>query len=307
MVRPFARTSPLGTPALRSASAPAARPLTTAVPERAASWRGGPFGLVGEPGHGGLSSTVSDEGAEPLGSPELLSPLGAVIGAEVSLARRIRAHLPRGSLSVTLTDNRHTMISVRRDHSRGPRYRVRLHHMFADADPIVTRALARYIGANDAAASRVLGAFIDSQQHRVRRAGRQASQVALETRGRHVDLREVYDELNRDYFGGRIDARITWGQKCGRPRRRNSIKMGSYSVEERLIRVHRSLDRAFVPRYFVAWIVFHEMLHQVHQAEVVNGRRQFHTPGFLEDEARYEHYERARTWERAHLDEILTY
>ena len=83
--------------------------------------------------------------------------------------------------------------------------------------------------------------------------------------------------------------------------------MGSYSVEERLIRVHRSLDRTFVPRYFVEWIVYHEMLHQVHQAELVNGRRQFHTPAFLADEARFEHYERARAWERAHLDEILTY
>jgi hypothetical protein len=227
--------------------------------------------------------------------------------AELSLTRRIRAHLPRGSLLVTLTDNRHTMISVRRDHSRGPRYRVRLHHMFADADPIVTRALARYIGQNDATASRVLGAYIDSHQHRVRPLGRTRGPVSIETRGRHFELQEMFDDLNRRYFGGTIDARITWGQRCGKPRRRNSIKMGSYSVEEKLIRVHRSLDRGFVPRYFVEWIVYHEMLHQVHQATLVNGRRQFHTPAFLADEARFEHYDRARAWERAHLDEILTY
>jgi hypothetical protein len=227
--------------------------------------------------------------------------------AELSLTRRIRAHLPRGSLSVTLTDNRHTMISVRRDHSRGPRYRVRLHHMFADADPIVTRALARYIGQNDPTASRVLGAYIDSHQNRVRPLGRPRGPVSIETRGRHFDLQDMFDDLNARYFGGAIDARITWGQRCGKPRRRNSIKMGSYSVEERLIRVHRSLDRGFVPGYFVEWIVYHEMLHQVHQATLVNGRRQFHTPAFLSDEARFEHYERARAWERAHLDEILTY
>jgi hypothetical protein len=231
---------------------------------------------------------------------------GSLVRAEVSLARRIRAHLQRGSLAVALTDNRHTMISVRRDH-RGPRYRVRLHHMFADADPIVTRALARYIGSNDPAASRVLGAFIDSQQHRVRPLTRALHTPSLESRGRHFDLQEIYDDLNDRYFAGTISARITWGQRCGKPRRRNSIKMGSYSVEERLIRVHRSLDRAFVPRYFVAWIVYHEMLHQVHQATLVNGRRQFHTPAFLADEARFEHYDRARAWERAHLDEILTY
>lgn len=232
---------------------------------------------------------------------------GSLVNAELTLARRIRAHLPRGTLSVTLTDNRHTMISVRREQRREPRYRVRLHHMFADADPSVTRALARYIGQNDSGASRVLGAFIDAHQYRVRPIGRGRHTQTLDPRGRYFNLQVIYDDLNRRYFDGAIDARITWGQRCGRPRRRNSIKMGSYSVEEKLIRVHRSLDRAFVPRYFVEWIVYHEMLHQVHEATVVNGRRQFHTPAFLTDEAAFEHYDRARAWERTHLDQILTY
>lgn len=245
--------------------------------------------------------------AEDIAQLALTGADAALVRAELSLTRRIRAHLPRGSLRVTFTDNRHTMISVRRDHSRGPRYRVRLHHMFADADPIVTRALARYIGQNDASASRVLGAFIDAHQHRVRPVGRSRQLVTIDPRGRHFDLQEIFDDLNRSYFEGRIQARITWGQRCGKPRRRNSIKMGSYSVEERLIRVHRSLDRGFVPRYFVEWIVYHEMLHQVHQATLINGRRQFHTPAFLADEALFGHYERARAWERTHLDEILTY
>ena len=57
---------------------------------------------------------------------------GAVAEAEVRLQRRIRAHLSCGQLEVTLTDNRYTMISVRR---RERVYRVRMHHMFADAGP----------------------------------------------------------------------------------------------------------------------------------------------------------------------------
>ncbi len=28
----------------------------------------------------------------------------------------------------------------------------------------------------------------------------------------------------------------------------------SYSVEERLIRIHAALDRPFVPRFFIDWI-----------------------------------------------------
>ena len=226
--------------------------------------------------------------------------------AQDSLERRIRAHLTKGRVSVTLTDNRYTMISVRRL-AKEKRYEVRLHHMFADADPVITRALARYIADNDAEASRVLGDFIDQNAGYVRgRARRQPTQVIF-TAGEHHDLRDIYDELNARYFDNKIDAAITWGQRCGRPRRRNSIKMGSYSVEDRLIRIHRSLDRAFVPRFFVAWIVFHEMLHQVHDIRVKNGRREFHSKEFLADEAMYEHFDEAKAWERRHLDALLTY
>lgn len=225
--------------------------------------------------------------------------------AEAKLARRIRAHVSRGRIEVVLTDNRYTMISVRR-HAKQRRYEVRLHHMFADADPVITRALGRYIVDNDADASRVLGDFIDANSDHVRGRARRAPETVIFTAGEHHDLRAIYDELNARYFADRIDAAITWGARIGRPRRRNSIKMGSYAVEDRLIRIHRSLDRAFVPRFFVAWIVFHEMLHQVHDIRVINGRREFHSKDFLADEAQFEHYDEARVWERAHLDELLT-
>ncbi len=229
--------------------------------------------------------------------------------AEASLSRRIRAHMVRGQVRVTLTDNRYTMISVRRQprgHSQRT-YEVRLHCMFADADPVITRALARYIADNDRDASRVLGDFIDANQEVVRGRSRKSPAQVILTAGDHHDLRVIFDHLNGRYFGGSIEAAITWGMRTGRPRRRHSIKMGSYSVEERLIRLHRSLDRAFVPRFFVEWIVFHEMLHQVHDIKVKNGRREFHPKAFMADEARFERYVEARAWERSHLDALLTY
>ena len=242
-----------------------------------------------------------------------------IVDAQDSLERRIRAHLARGRVQVTLTDNRYTMISVRRIAAGGERpralrarpaerrYEVRLHHMFADADPVITRALAHYIADNDADASRILGDFIDANAGHVRGRARRAPTQVIFTAGEHHDLRVIFDELNARYFANRIEAAITWGARCGRPRRRNSIKMGSYSVEDRLIRIHRSLDRAFVPRFFVAWIVFHEMLHQVHDIRVKNGRREFHSKEFLADEAGFEFYDQAKIWERRHLDALLTY
>ena len=117
----------------------------------------------------------------------------------------------------------------------------------------------------------------------------------------------LFDELNLRYFGGRIRARITWGPRGRRKRTRDSIKLGSYTFEDELIRIHPVLDAADVPSFFVAWIVYHEMLHQVHDIPVVGGRRQFHTPEFMAQESNYEHYERARDWERRNLDRILTF
>lgn len=267
-----------------------------------------------------------------------------ILAAEASLERRIRAHLTRGRVQVTLTDNRYTMISVRRialdedparahrasglkprddgSSTRSPteaccdglgaprnerRYEVRLHHMFADADPVIMRALAHYIADNDANASRILGDFIDANAGHVRGWARRTPTQLIFTAGEHHDLHAIFDELNARYFDNRIDAAITWGARSGRPRRRNSIKMGSYSVEDRLIRIHRSLDRELVPRFFVAWIVFHEMLHQVHDIRVKNGRREFHSKEFLADEASFELYNEAKLWERRHLDALLTY
>ena len=265
------------------------------------------------------TATVPDAGAAVLEVTRLTEALrkarrGSVpaeaelAGVADSLARRIRAHLERGTVHVTLTDNRYTMISVRRaPRGHGPRrYEVRLHCMFADADPVITRALAAYVVDNDRDASRVLGDFIDANQEVVRGGPRKSPAQIILTAGDHHDLRVIFDELNTRYFDDQIDAAITWGARNGRPKRRHSIKMGSYSVEERLIRIHRSLDRAFVPRFFVEAVVFHEMLHQVHDIKVKNGRREFHSKAFLAEESRFDRYLEARAWERAHLDDLLT-
>jgi hypothetical protein len=217
-------------------------------------------------------------------------------------------HAPEARLALAVTDNRFTMISVKREKGL---FRLRLHHMFLDADHDIVRALGRYVARNDRDASQLLSRYIDVNHRKIRRARRRRPTVfTIEMRGEVHDLKDIYDDLNRRYFDNKIDARITWSQRAqpgAKRRRRNSIKMGSYSVEDRLIRIHASLDRPFVPRLFVEWIVYHEMLHQKHDIPVVGGRRQFHTPEFLAEEAQYEHFERMTRWERDNLDKILYY
>jgi hypothetical protein len=244
-----------------------------------------------------------------LGRPELLlhdEEARKDLEARISVVTTV--HAPDTRLALAVTDNRYTMISVKREKGL---FRLRLHHMFLQAEPDVVRALGRYVARNDRDASQLLSRFIDVNQRKIRRARRRRpAVVTIETRGEIHDLQAIYDDLNQRYFAGRIDARITWGQRSlpgAKRRRRNSIKMGSYSVEDRLIRIHPSLDRPFVPRLFVEWIVYHEMLHQKHDIPLVRGRRQFHTPAFMAEEAHFEHYHRARCWERENLDKLLYY
>jgi hypothetical protein len=223
--------------------------------------------------------------------------------ARLRLQRRIGAHL-RGELRVVVTDNRHNIISVRR--GRG-HFEARLHHMFVDSEPSIVRALARYISRNDPEASAEINAFIDRHQDKIRHSlPTGPRKVSLAPQGQFFDLEEIFDGLNRRYFGSRIDASITWGRRhTGSARRHGSVKMGTYAVEDQLIRIHSSLDRSFVPRFFVESVVFHEMLHQVHEIPVVNGRNHFHTPAFRAQELTFEWAEAAQRWEKENLNRLL--
>ena len=58
------------------------------------------------------------------------------------------------------------------------------------------------------------------------------------------------------------------------------MKTGVYVQDARIIRIHPTLDRVEVPEFYVAAVVFHEMLHQAVPAREVNGRRIVHGAEF---------------------------
>ena len=219
------------------------------------------------------------------------------------VATALALYLPPGKvLELRLTNNHYSMISVRR---KPDGYRLRLHRMFVGAEPRTVRALARYVVHNDRRASTLLGDYIERHQHIIRQQKRRPRQMHLRTDGRYHDLRAIFDRLNVAHFAGGLEARITWGPVTSRGRRRRSIKMGSFAVEDRIIRIHPALDQDCVPDYFVAWIVFHEMLHGKHEVKRENGRRRFHSASFLAEERTFPEYERACAWEKANLDRLL--
>lgn len=217
------------------------------------------------------------------------------------LQRRLRAYFDAREVRVVATDNRHTMLSIKRSQTT---WSLRMHHMFIGAPPTVVRAVARYAQAQCPDASQVLRRFIDDNDDRVRTRS-VTDQHPIDVEGRYFNLREIYDEINDKYFNGEVDVQITWGQRGRRRRARESIRLGSYTLEDQLIRIHPVLDANDVPAFFVKFIVFHEMLHTVHEMPIVGGRRVYHTPDFREHERIYEHYDASLRWERRNLHKLL--
>ena len=239
-------------------------------------------------------------------------------GARQALERRLKAACPGRPVVLSITDNRHSIIS----HAlKNGVLHARVHHMFLDAPPRVVDALVRYVTRDDRAASILVGHYIEANGARLAR--RRARAIPLHAKGEHHDLLSLFNDLNARYFDNACHALITWGRRTTRkndaPRR--AIKLGSYSSLERLIRIHPVLDRAWVPRYFVAYVVYHEMLHHmipsargnarqassnIASAKGQIARRVLHPPEFLERERQFRGYDRALDWERRHINRLLS-
>jgi len=220
-------------------------------------------------------------------------------GARQALERRFMSAFP-GPVLLSITDNRHSIVS----HSlRGGVLRVRLHHMFLDAPQAVASALVRYVVDADRAASLYIGRYIEANSARLARRSRSLN---LQMKGKHHDLYAIFNDLNDRYFDGEANALITWGKHgTKRGKKRATIKLGSYAALDRLIRVHPALDRRWVPRYFVAYVLYHEMLHHIIPSSRGAGRRLLHPPEFVEREREFRYFERALAWERRHIARLL--
>jgi hypothetical protein len=207
---------------------------------------------------------------------------------------------------VVVTDNRSSLVTVKWE-ERAKHYFFRIHHMFLDADPKTVDALADFgSGRRKKTAGQRLDAYIDGNRERIRHDPAAGPRAPAPPKGRHHDLLAIFDRLNAEYFDGQVVARIGWGESRGTGRRRRrSIKMGSYVHDARLIRVHPALDRPEVPDYYVTWVVYHEMLHQVVPPVRKNGRTYFHPPEFRRLELAYRDAARAQAWEDRNFELLL--
>lgn len=259
------------------------------------------FRFVGDGGSSVASTSRRSARAEVAGRVARLPVLERPL-EEIRLENAVATYLPPDKkVRLTLTNNHYNIVAVRRETDG---YAVRIHRVFVDAEPRLVRALARYVVHNDQRASEALGEFIERHLDVINQTPRRPRALKLRTEGRFHNLQNVFDGLNRQYFDGTLQAKITWGPGTFRANQR-SMKMGSFSVEDRIIRIHPALDRAEIPRFFLEWIVFHEMLHGRLEIRRKAGRRCFHPPEFLALERQFVDYERASAWEKENVDRLF--
>lgn len=212
------------------------------------------------------------------------------------IAHELSLHL-REPVAVVWHTNRHSMLSVKRLRLG---YQFRMHVVFATSEPQLVNAIARLARNNDRDASVMIDRFILENANAIADTAQPRDVI---TAGEAYDLQKLFSDLNERFFENRVNARITWGR--GSAGRRRSIKLGSYHASERLIRVHPALDQTFVPKFFIDFVIFHEMLHEQLGVTEQGGRRCVHPPEFRALEARFPEAKEAWAWERAHIQKLL--
>jgi hypothetical protein len=171
---------------------------------------------------------------------------------------------------------------------------IRIDEGFIRAEDRVLEAIVRsMIVKRTRARKQVVEGFVSSEEYTdvVLELDLVAEVTAEEPRGVAYDLDELFDAVNRDYFGGQMSRpRLAW------TRRLTSSHFGHYEpIRDRVV-LSLTLDDRSVPRFVVQYILYHELLHRQHPARWVNGRYRSHTSEFRREERKFRRYDEAEQW-----------
>jgi hypothetical protein len=234
------------------------------------------------------SAGVSDA-ARPFSAADWSSHLSSELG------RSVRVSFGRARRSVLVARWEGSVLAVR------------MNACFAEAPPEIRDATAAWLRSGKRAkhACRVLDDWVAVLCERLAREPRPLAPAR--PRGEAHDLAELAaDLLASDLAGACFPLgfpALTWGRR-GRAGRQ--LQLGSFDPETNLVRMHPVLDQAAVPRSFVRYVLFHELLHAtMPTARPEDGRAIHHPPAFRRREAVYPGYDAALRWQAQNLRALL--
>lgn len=138
-----------------------------------------------------------------------------------------------------------------------------------------------------------------------RRSARDARRLErLNPKGEFHDLIPVFAAINAEYFGGALEARITWSARLG-GLSTHSIALDDQGRPYHLLSISRGYDDPEATPEIVGGVVYHECLHIAIPPRIAGGRRVVHGADFRSRERLYAHFEVWRKWHREGLPKAL--
>jgi hypothetical protein len=185
---------------------------------------------------------------------------------------------------------------------------LRVHHLFARAPVSLLRTLVRFcFGRITRKTSRTIRAHLMDfvEAHREETLSVYPRSRRLPPRGEHYDLEDVLEKVRRQHVRElKSQPEVAW------TRRAHRTLMGKWipnpPPHANLILVNRLLDCETVPAYYLEFIVFHELLHELMPISRSCGRWVHHPPEFRRRERRFPHFDRAQRWEGENLSRLYT-
>jgi len=212
------------------------------------------------------------------------------------VTERCLSHFLRAPLQLILTNNRSSIITVKK--LKDGCFKVRLHQVFVGADTATLRALAGFIRKPNPQNRKAMADFIRLHLDRIQEKPPSRRSAPIRAKGKVYDLAEILEQVSEAYRINAAGVRITWGQRS-RKRKFRAIRFGSYYEDRKLIRIHPLLDRKEIPRFFVEYIVYHELLHAaVPDRRRSDGRRSCHHREFKQREKQFARYREALAFEK---------
>jgi hypothetical protein len=198
-------------------------------------------------------------------------------------------------IRVSLKENRSTMMSIKRLSRQ--EVRISMHRFFLNSNDAVIDAVIKYIRGHPCSKSKVTLQNFIQENITLLDYSNKVNTEKLITTGELYDLTSLYDEINQEYFNSSLKIHITWyGERYHK--HKSSVTFGQYDNFLKMIKMHRILDQALFPKFFVCFTLYHEMLHHIIPPTIdQKGQVCYHNAEFKLREKQFKDYRKARSWE----------
>lgn len=221
-----------------------------------------------------------------------------------SLVLRYRPELRSDrELKIQFHRNTSTMASLSR---RGHGLTLRLHDLFTKAPlPVLDAVVQAFFTRRARDTRRQLQArildFVEKNRDMTLSAA--LAQCLASPRGRAYDLDQVRGAICARFLPNCPRVRIGWSQRVTPSLMGKWIAMPNGLPN--VVMINRLLDSLEVPLYYLRYIVFHELLHEVIPIRREHGRWVHHPAEFRRRERQFPYFERALRWERENIARLF--